>query len=440
MTCVCLSSFGTPTGAASVAELGALLLEHAPRVRVEGSGPSGQPAIMWADARGLHARSLADALLAVLRSQGCSAPRAGISRAAVAARIASCFGKPDASLIEIAPGAEREYLAPFPLQVLDPPPDVASLLGGVGLERCGELAELAGEDVEVRFGPEGVALWRLARADDRRLLFGPAPRALPQAALEWTDYELRDTERLLFVINRLAGSVTGALRELGQGARAFTLTFLLARGGLVEHPFHPSRATADQRTWIRLIRHALERERLSDLVSGVALRVDAVFPSESVQGDLLDRGFATAREAAAAMARVLDQGATLVAPKRTRHPLLRRRADWVPQESSLVWARPQIGPGDVEPELVLHLLREPEPVEVETAHRLGFAVPVRYRDQAGWHALAAASGPDCVSGGRWEGDAEYAWELYCCVRADGELTQIGRNARTGAWMLHGSWR
>ncbi len=444
MTCVCLSSFGTPTGAASAAELGALLLERAPRIRVEGQslsvGPSVHPSIIWADARGLHARSLAEVLLGVLRGQGCVAPRAGVANAPVAAMIASCFGDPAVSIVEIPHGCERDYLVPFPVEVLDPAPDLASLLDGVGIERCGELAELAREDVEVRFGPEAVALWRLARADDRRLLFGPAPRALPHAALEWTDYELRDTERLLFVINRLAGSVTGALRELGQGAREFTLTFMLARGGVVEHSFHPSRATADQRIWIRLIRHALERERLPDLVSGIALRVDAVFPSESVQGDLLDRGFATAREAEAAMARVLDQGATLVAPKRNRHPLLRRRTRWREQESSLVWARPQIGPGDVEPELVLHLLLEPLPVEVETSDRHGFAAPVRYRNKAGWHELVAASGPDCVSGGRWEGETAYAWELYCCVRVDGELVQLGRDARTGDWLVQGWWR
>lgn len=436
MTCVCLSSFGTPTGAdARHAELAALLLAYAPRVRAEGPH-----SLIWADARGLHARSLAEALLSVLRTQGCSAPRAGVAHAPVVAMVASCFGDPAAAIIEVPPGEECRYLAPFPLTVLNPAPDLASLLDGVGIERCGALADLAREDVEVRLGPEAVALWRLARADDRRLLFGPAPRALPHAALEWTDYELRDTERLLFVINRLAGSVTGALHELGQGAQAFTLTFMLARGGMVEHPFHPSRATADQRSWIRLIRHALERERLPDLVSGIALRVDAVLPSESVQGDLLDRGFATARDAEAAMARVLDQGATLVTPTTTRHPLLRRRTRWREQESALVWARPQLGPGEIEPELLLHLLSEPEPVEVETVDRRGFAAPVRYRDREGWHEMVTASGPDCVSGGRWEGEEAYAWELYCCVREDGEMVQLGRDARSSRWMLHGTWR
>jgi hypothetical protein len=376
----------------------------------------------------------------MLRTQGCLASRAGVAHAPIAAMVATCFGDPASAIVEVPPGDERRYLAPFPIAVLDPAPDLASLLGGVGIERCGELADLAREDIEVRFGPEGVALWRLARADDRRLLFGPAPRALPHASLEWTDYELRDTERLLFVINRLAGTVTGALRELGQGARAFTLTFMLARGGVVEHPFHPSRATADQRSWIRLIRHALERERLLDLVSGIALRVDAVFPSESVQGDLLDRGFATAREAEAAMARVLDQGAMLVTPASTRHPLLRRRTRWREQEPALVWARPQLGPGEIEPELLLHLLPDPEPVEVEAVDRRGFAAPARYRDRSGWHELVTASGPDCVSGGRWEGEAAYAWELYCCIRKDGEMIQLGRDARSGRWMLHGTWR
>jgi hypothetical protein len=411
-------------------------------VRAEGQRGSNGPSasLIWADARGLHARTLAEALLSVLRTQGCSAPRAGVAHAPVAAVVASCFGDPAASIIEVPPGDERGYLAPFPLAVLDPASDLASLLDGVGIERCGELADLAREDVEVRFGPEAVALWQLARADDRRLLFGPATRALPHAALEWTDYELRDTERLLFVINRLAGSVTAALRELGQGAQAFTLTFMLARGGVVEHPFHPSRATADQRSWIRLVRHALEREQLPDLVSGIALRVDAVFPSESVQGDLLDRGFATAKEAEAAMARVLDQGATLVTPTSTRHPLLRRRTRWREQEPALVWARPQIGPGEIEPELLLHLLPEPEPVEVEAVDRRGFAAPVRYRHRDGWHELVTASGPDCVSGGRWDGEEAYAWELYCCVREDGELVQLGRDARTGRWMMHGIWR
>ncbi|HEX5386724.1 MAG TPA: hypothetical protein VFW66_08505 [Gemmatimonadales bacterium] len=457
MTVVCLTNLGIPTGAASgaeagapdraervterVAELGTLLLERAPRVRMEAGTDRGQrPALVWADARGLEARSLAEALLGLLRAGGVAAPRAGIASTPVAAEIAARHPAPppDSAVIEVPPDEDRAFLAPQPLAVLGPEPDLLALLDGTGLERCGDLAALDQASVEVRFGAGGVALWRLARADDRRLLFGAAPRPLPHASLEWTDYTLHDAERLLFVVNRLVGSVCTALRQLGQGARAFTVSFALVRGQPVEHTFRPSRPSADATAWVRLVRHELERLRLPDGATGIAVRVDAVDAATSVQGDLLDRGFATAREAEAALARVLERDGVLLLPESTRHPLLRRRTRWLEQEAALVWARPQLGPGDTEPALALHLLAEPEPVEVETADRRGFAVPQRYRDAEGWHDLLAASGPDCVSGGRWT--EAYAYELYCCVRADGELVQLGRDARRGAWELHGSWR
>ena len=103
-----------------------------------------------------------------------------------------------------------------------------------------------------------------------------------------------------------------------------------------------------------------------------------------------------------------------------------------------MWARPQLGPGEAEPALALHLLPEPEPVEAETIDRGGFAAPVRYQGRDGWHALVAASGPDCLSGGRWS--SAYAYEVYCCVRADGELVQLSRDARRGHWEVQGIWR
>jgi len=434
MSFVCLAHFTAAAGPVA-ADLAAALLERAPRVRVDGNPD--QP-LIWADARGLQARSLADTLLAILRAHCCAAPRAGVAAVPVAARVAALHGGRAEPITAVPPGTDRDWLAPFPLSALAPTPQLLTLLEGTGVERCGELAELDQASVELRFGAEGVALWRLARADDRRLLFGPPPPPLPHASLEWTDYVLRDPERLLFVINRLAGSVTAALRELGRGARTFTLVFTLDRGGAVEHAFHPSRPNANQRTWMRLVRDELERVRLSDAVSGVALRVDAVLPSASVQGDLLDRGFATAAVAETALARVLDERSRLLTPLGNRHPLLRRRTVWREEPAALVWRRTELRGSDVEPRLTLYLLPEPEPVEVETVVRRGFAVPARYRDHAGPHELLGAQGPDCVSGGDWE--EAYAVELYCCLRADGELVQLARDARSGSWTLQGAWR
>ena len=436
MSFVCLAHFTAAAGPAT-ADLAATLLERAPRIRVD-SGDT-EP-LIWADARGLHARSLADALLTLLRAHGCPAPRAGVAATPVAARAAALHGPAAEPITTVPPGTDRDWLAPLPLAVLTPAPAplLLNLLEGTGIERCGELAELDQASVELRFGADGVHLWRLARADDRRLLFGPPPPPLPHASLEWTDYVLRNPERLLFVINRLAGSVTAALRELGRGARTFTLVFSLDRGGAVEHAFHPSRPNANQRSWMRLVRDELERVRLPDAVSGVALRVDAVLPSASVQGDLLDRGFATAAMAETALARVLDERSRLLTPLGNRHPLLRHRTVWREEPAAIVWRRTELRGSDVEPRLALYLLPEPEPVEVETTDNRGFAVPVRYRDRAGRHELLGAQGPECVSGGDWE--QAYAVERYCCIRVDGELVQLARNVRSGGWTLEGEWR
>jgi hypothetical protein len=428
MTLVCLWNPAAGTAAAG-AELAAALLTLAPRIRTDRAG------LIWADAWGLEACGLAAGLVALARERG-GVPRAGVAAVPVAAEVAAVHGAEEITVV--ARGAERAFLAPWPLEVLGPPKELGPALEATGIASCGELAALDLGAVEVRFGAAGAALWRRARADDTTPLFAAALRALPSASLEWSDYVLHDPERLLFILNRLAGSVSSELRALGQGADRLALVFALASGGIVEHGVHPSRPSADASAWMRLLRDTLERVRLREGVTGLTLRVDAVRPTECVQGDVLDRGFASAGAAEAALARVLDRDAAAVTPRVSRHPLVRRRAEWTEEPSSFVWARPQVGAGDTDPELALHLLPAPEPVEAETADREGFAVPVRYRDGAGWHALVAASGPDCLSGGQWE--LAYAVEAYCCVRDDGELVQLCRDARHDRWEVHGTWQ
>lgn len=431
MTFVCLSIPPSPTAAARAAELAPRLLELVPRVRVA------EPAMLvWADARGLPARGTAERVLDAGRAVDAGV-RAGVAGTPIAAEVAARHGA--AALVEVPAGEDRAFLGPFPIRVLGPAPDLRRLLVGTGVERCRDLAGLDAGAVEVRFGAEGVALWRLARADDPRRIFQPVPSALPEASLEWTDYTLRDPEQLQFVVNRLAGSVTSSLKEHGQGARALTLLFQLANGETVERPFRPARVNADARTWMRLLRNGLEELRLPDAVTGVRLRVDAAAPSESSQGDLFDRGFATAQAAEAALARVVDEGSALVTADTCEHPLPQRRTRWIERPPALVWARPQIAPEDTTPSLALHLHETPEPAEVETYDRRGHPAPLRYRARDGWHELVTASGPDCVSGGQWE-DEPHAWELYCCVRMDGEIVLLARDGRTDAWEVAGEWK
>jgi protein ImuB len=322
-----------------------------------------------------------------------------------------------------------------------------ALLEGVGVHRCAELAALDPEAVEVRFGAAGVRLWRLARADDLHRLFPPIPLERPHASLDFIDYLVTDPERLVFTINALLESVTGTLRARGAHARRLLLTFSLASGGVWRRSLRPARPTASRDLWLRQVRGVLERVALPDAVAGVALEVEATEPAAVRQGDLFDRGFATAGAVEAALARLLErQAGLLVQPRSNAHPLPERRVAWgaVDPFQYAGTAAPAVGtvvPGAgapaAGPELSLYLLPEPLPITVECGNVTDHGAPLRYRDRAGWSRVVTAAGPDRISGGQWA--EAYAREYFRCVTEEGALVLLFRDARRGAWFLHGWW-
>lgn len=485
MRYACLWSPGWSTGEGLASELGVSLLEVVPRVVVEGRG------VVWADLRGLPGARTMEELLARVRGVAVGdVVHAGLAAVPIVAEVAArgAAAGSASSPCAVESGREREFLAPLPLTLLaaaapgagsNPARQLLELLGGVGLCRCGEFAALEPAAVEVRFGAEGVRLWRLCRGDDVRHLFPPIPPERPHASLDFVDYVVTDPERLVFTINALLESVTAALRGRGEHARRLLLTFSLAGGGVWRRSLRPARPTASREVWLRLVRGLLERSAIPDAVAGVALEVEALEPAAVRQGDLFDRGFATAGAVEAALARLLEgQGEVLVEPRRSGHPLPERRFAWErvdpferqtacspgrsperpsreraerrsarEQEARGGLARPvadpedpMAGPGDG-PRLSLSLLPEPLPIDVEAEEGAGSGAsrgaPLRYRDRSGWQRVVTASGPDRISGGQWE--EAYAREYFRCSTERGELVWLFRDARRGGWFLHGWW-
>jgi protein ImuB len=387
----------------------------------------------------MSAEPLARDLLQLFHDNGVEKVRVAVSLTPVCAEVAARYGKGE--LIAIPAGSERDYLARHPVGVLEPSLALSSLLDGVGVERCGDLAKLDLESVEVRFGAEGARLWRLSRADDSRRIFTSIPRALPSASLDWVDYTLRETERLVFIINALIGNITTELTSRGQCAREMTMIFSLANRESFEHLVRPARSTASHKAWMRLIRTHLERITLPDGVVGITIRVESVTGEVERQGDIFDRGFATARAAEETIAQLLDdQGAVVVTPRNTQHPLIDRRTEWVSQEPSQASARIQLRERVVKattaPSLTLQLLPEPRRIAVTTERRRDHQVPVQYRDKQ-WMTIISAAGPDRVSGGQWA--EPYAREYFRCVTDDGMMVWVYRDARDDSWYLHGWW-
>ena len=382
---VCLWSPVWRTVADSLADLSPALLTVAPRVVTE----ERRGGVVWVDARGLDAEHIARSALEVLRGLGLSNVHAGIGRVAVVAeiravtKIGNC-GLPTAAgcgcelraaaitgrpIPDSHPPAHRGHppipdcpvpspqspvpctksLGGLPISILEPDPALAVLLDGIGVETCGELAALAGESVEVRLGADGVRLWKLARGEDDRLIFTPIPRALPHASLEWSEYALTDTERLLFSVNALLGTVCEKLLDRGSLAREMTLELRLASGNMLTQGVRAGRATASRKTWLRLARTVLERMVLPAGVVGLTLYAAAVVTDEGHQGDLFDRGFATAAATEAALASLAEeQGDVVVVPENTQHPLVERRTKWVGGTRESAGARDERADGNRE--------------------------------------------------------------------------------------------
>ena len=421
------------------ATLHAPLLSVVPRVAAQGD-------IVWADIRGLPARDTTERVRNAFTAHAAieSSVRCAVAATPIAAEVAARHSPQ--SVTYLRDGYDREFIASYPVAVLGVEPALANLLDGAGVETCGDLARISREEAEVRFGGACAKLWRLARADDPRRIFQPLPRSLPCASLEWTDYTIRRAERLAFVINALFGSVCTALKERGEGAVSVTIAFALANRTLLEHPMRAARPTASRNAWMRLARLELEKIAFPDAVTGITLRVDLVSGTGGRQGDVFDRGFGTESAAEEALAGLMDdQGVAAVEPENSAHPLIDRRTSWTSltaarvMERAHVQARVQAASAAPVPEttLTLQLLPAPRRISVATARRRDDDVPRAFRDEGSVRKLVQVAGPDRVSGSRW--DEPYAREYFRCVAEDGGLVWLYRDARDGAWYLHGWW-
>jgi hypothetical protein len=427
MSYVCLWSPSWPTGADFPADLVASLLTHAPRVAV------GERSLVWGDARGLHGGQLAEHMLRVAGDYGFEDAHAGVAMTPVAAEVAATQSTTQLVIVKL--GQDRQFIAPYALRVLSPSGEISALLQGLGIETCGALANLDAEAIEVRLGLDGVRLWQRARADDERWLFKLPLRSLPSASVEWVEYGLKDPERLLFVINSLAATVCTSLIERGERAREMALVFSLGNRTQRTHVIRSSRPSAEQKRWMRLVREALDTITLPDAVMGVTLRVESVTGNGGAQGDLFDRGFASAPAVEDAVIQLTDdQGDVVVTPENSEHPLLEQRTKWAARTSRA--SRSTIKP---QPALTLQLLPSPKVVTVDTESRRDHEVPVRYLDGNEWHDIVEAAGPDRVSGGQWS--SSYAREYFRCVREDGMMVWLfrGSQQQTKDWFLHGWW-
>jgi protein ImuB len=288
---------------------------------------AGAPGTWWVGATGFDAlggeAALVESLEAIAQAWHPDA-RVAIADACVVARAATWGDTRDAVRRGVATkagsrsvivhaGAGAAYLAPAPLALVPMDAEVRESLIALGLTTAGAFAALAPDDVEARWGDQGLAAWRLTRGEDARrpsLVRNERPRTVaaelpvPAATLE----------PVLFLVRAALDHLVSALVTDARAAAVVAITLTLDDARSESHERRQAHTvTREVRCPAPLARLAPLFERCRALldtwtlpapVLAVEVAITATAPMGGEQGGLLDAAWRDPAAADAALARL----------------------------------------------------------------------------------------------------------------------------------------
>ena len=438
------------------------LLAASPRIAVAAPG-------LWrADARGWERRggdiALAHALWVSASGTGASRVGIGVADVPVAADAAAEIAVGRAERVLMVPSDDTQrFLSGLPVSALPLSDTFHETIRALGLRRAGDLTAHSREELEARFGPEGIHAHRLACGEDDRVFRSLRSEAPPEATLA-LEPPAESLEPLLFVLRHLLARVCDDLAGIGRAAARIEIEMTLEGGERSTALVSPARPTRREGLLHDLGRAALERAgeeggQLSAPVTELVIRVIRSAAPDARQGDLFVTEWRDPMAAAAALsrlrARLGEDGVVWPAPRMDRRPETHNA--WRPVEMQVVSVGDRVirergreqsaespddsGVGDRPGDLagipgVLRLLPDPMPVQVKTMD----GRPVELRDAGKTRDIAMAEGPERLSGDWWKDP--YRREYFRVCTVDGEFLWLYREIRrTGdpLWWLHGWW-
>jgi protein ImuB len=392
----------------------AALLAASPQV----TPVAGEPGLWWVGAAGFDAlggeRALARALVDV-GQRWHPRTRVAIAGSCVAARAATWASGAALGPVRIPLGGDARYLARAPLALIPMDDEMRDTLAALGMRDAGAFAALEAEDVERRWGDEGLAAWRLARGeDDRRpVLARAAPPRTVDAELAASTPTM---EPVLFLVRAALDTLASALVADGRAAAVVAITLTLddarsalpragARAHTVTREIRIPRPTARAAHLFDHCRALLERWPLTAPACGVRVSITATAPLAGEQGDLLATEWRDPSAIDAALARLRaelgDDG--VVKPVARDEHAPERAGAWIPGDTDAgdddAGAAPEVANVDAE-RSALRLLETPEPAVVACDGDAPRAVRWRGRRIA----LAHVTGPERISGDWWRDD------------------------------------
>ena len=198
----------------------------------------------------------------------------GIASCKVVAKVASDLSKPD-GLIEVAPGEERGFLAPLPVEkLLGVGKQTVKVINSLGVHTIGGLSRTPSHTLKSRLGTVGETLYRFANGiDDRQVL---PPGEAKSISRETTFGE--DTRNHSFLEATLwaqSEKIGADLREKAKQARCVTLKVRYADFTTItrSHTLRESVSTDQMifETGIGLLERALVMEKQAVRLIGIGV-------------------------------------------------------------------------------------------------------------------------------------------------------------------------
>lgn len=382
----------------------------------------------------LHARAERAGLrgfVAVASSRGLA--RLAARQLATSARFATRPHEIETTRL-VAPKKALAYLAPLPIDLLDPDDETAEALSRFGIHRIADLLGLSRRDLAARVGPAILSLVARARGEEVE-----PPIQAPRALLleEGIDLEasLENLEPLAFVLRGLVSRLTErlALRALGCGELQLRLRF--ERGGRDERRIALASPSQDERVLLRLLRQSLESRPPAAAVDGVEVACEGVAPRREQLDLFRPRG---------PDPNVLDQ--TLAAlgaicgSERVGSPALvdDHRPDAFAMRpfstqgvSGLTQTSPSTTPRLTR--LTLRALRPPVRAEV----RCEGDRPVFLQSAVGRGEILGIAGPWRTTGHWWSETGRFAVDHYDVQTSDGNVLRLCFDWTRNQWQVDG---
>ncbi|MEP6689615.1 MAG: hypothetical protein ABJD07_00585 [Gemmatimonadaceae bacterium] len=424
----------------------------------------GEPGLWWIGAGGMDGRGGEPALareLARLAKTWHPRPRIAIADSCVVARAATWSAGVAASRgggacwTIIPTGGDAAYLAAAPLALVPMDSELRETLAALGLTRAGALAALSAEDVERRWGAEGLHAWQLARGEDARrpVLARADARRVVDAELPVAATVM---EPVLFLVRAALERLADDLACDGRSAAAIAVTLRLddvrsslpagAPAHTVTREARLPRPTARAPQLFEHCRALLERwtqpgdaagGALAAPVSAVSAAIAATAPSAGEQGDLLATRWRDPAAADAAFARLRSE----LGPDVVVRPVARDEhrpegaGAWVEENRcSVIGDRcsdtipPEGTRRSRNTDVSLRLLEAPEAIEIERVE----GVPCGMWWRGARSPIVRAMGPERLSGDWWKDD--YRRDYWRCEGETGEFLVF---ASEDGWWLHG---